>query len=85
MEVTSLLYQFLVGGVVFAVGIAVPWRAGDYSLKNRGGPPAARSPSLAAALFYLAPAVGVAPLSPPGPGRPTWTQPPSLGPVSTTG
>ena len=36
MEVTSLLYQFLVGGVVFTLGVAVPWAAGDYSLKNRG-------------------------------------------------
>ena len=35
MEVTSLLYQFLVGGVFFAVGIAIPWRAGDYSFKKR--------------------------------------------------
>lgn len=36
MEATSLLYQFIVGGVFFVIGIAVPWRAGDYSLKKRG-------------------------------------------------
>ena len=35
MEATSLLYQFVVGGIIFAVGIAIPWRAGDYSLKKR--------------------------------------------------
>ena len=35
MEMTSILYQFIVGGVFFAVGIAIPWRAGDYSLKRR--------------------------------------------------
>jgi len=34
--VTSLLYQFLVGGAFFTVGIAVPWWAGDYSWKKRG-------------------------------------------------
>ncbi len=33
---TSLLYQFLVGGAFFTVGIAVPWWAGDYSWKKRG-------------------------------------------------
>ena len=36
MEVTSLLYQFLVGGIFFTVGVVIPWRAGDYSWKKRG-------------------------------------------------
>lgn len=35
MELTSLLYQFIVGGIIFAVGVAVPWRAGDYSWNKR--------------------------------------------------
>jgi len=53
MEVTSLLYQFLVGGVFFAIGIAVPWRAGDYSLKKRGDRRLLVS-IVVAALCYLA-------------------------------
>lgn len=52
MEATSLLYQFLVGGVVFAVGIAIPWRSGDYSLKKRADRRLLIS-IVAAALFYL--------------------------------
>lgn len=35
MEVTSLLYQFIVGGVFFTVGLIIPWRAGDLSWKKR--------------------------------------------------
>ena len=53
MEVTSLLYQFIVGGVFFAVGIAVPWRAGDYSLKKRADRRLLFS-MVGAALCYLA-------------------------------
>ena len=52
MELTSLLYQFLVGGVFFAVGIAIPWRAGDYSLKKRSDRRLLLS-MLTACLFYL--------------------------------
>jgi len=53
MEATSLLYQFIVGGVFFAIGIAVPWRAGDYSLKKRGDRRLLIS-IVVAALCYLA-------------------------------
>ena len=35
MEITALLYQFIVGGVFFTIGLVVPWRAGDFSWKNR--------------------------------------------------
>jgi len=52
MEVKSLLYQFLVGGVFFVVGIAVPWVAGDFSWKRRGDRHLLYS-FLTAALFYL--------------------------------
>ena len=52
MELTPLLYQFLVGGVFFAVGIAIPWRAGDYSWKKRGDRHLLLS-MMAAALVYL--------------------------------
>jgi hypothetical protein len=52
MGLTSLLYQFLVGGVFFTIGIAVPWRAGDYSWKKRGDRRLLFS-MLAAFLFYL--------------------------------
>ena len=53
MDLTSLLYQFVVGGVFFTVGIAIPWRAGDYSLKKSGDRRLLLS-MLVAALFYLA-------------------------------
>ena len=36
MDVTSLLYQFLVGGAFFTLGLVIPWRAGDYSWKKPG-------------------------------------------------
>jgi len=35
MNITSLLYQFLVGGVIFFVGFLIPWRVGDYSWGRR--------------------------------------------------
>ncbi len=35
MNLGSFLYQFLVGGVIFLIGIVVPWRAGDYSWEKR--------------------------------------------------
>lgn len=53
MEATSILYQFVVGGVFFALGIAIPWRAGDYSVKRRGDRRLLFS-MMVAALFYLA-------------------------------
>ena len=31
MDVTPLLYQFIIGGSIFAVGLVIPWRSGDYS------------------------------------------------------
>jgi hypothetical protein len=49
---TSLLYQFLVGGVIFAVGIAVPWLSGDYSFRKPGDRRLLLS-ILAASLAYL--------------------------------
>ena len=52
MDLTSLLYQFVVGGVFFTVGIAIPWLAGDYSLKKSGDRRLLIS-MLAACLFYL--------------------------------
>ena len=36
MEMTSLLYQFIVGGVFFTIGLVIPWGAGDLSWKKRG-------------------------------------------------
>jgi hypothetical protein len=52
MEITSLLYQFIVGGVVFTIGLVVPWRAGDFSWKKRSDRRLLLS-MLAACLFYL--------------------------------
>jgi len=31
---SALIYQFLIGGVIFAIGVIVPFRAGDYSLRR---------------------------------------------------
>jgi hypothetical protein len=52
MEATPLLYQFLVGGIFFGIGIIVPWRAGDYSLQRSGDRRLLFS-MLAACIFYL--------------------------------
>ncbi len=52
MEVTSLLYQFLVGGIFFTVGVVIPWRAGDYSWQNRGDRRLLLA-MLATCVFYL--------------------------------
>ena len=52
MSATSLLYQFLVGGLFFTVGIAVPWFSGDYTVKKRADRRLLFS-MLAAAMFYL--------------------------------
>ena len=52
MDLTSLLYQFVVGGVFFTVGIAIPWLAGDYSLKKSGDRRLLLS-MLVACVFYL--------------------------------
>ncbi len=52
MEITSLLYQFIVGGVFFTIGLIVPWRAGDFSWKNRRDRRLLIS-ILLACLFYL--------------------------------
>jgi len=52
MEITSLLYQFIVGGVFFTIGLVVPWYAGDFSWKRRGDRRLLIS-MLAACLFYL--------------------------------
>jgi len=35
MNIGSLVYQFLVGGIIFAFGFIIPWRAGDYSWRKR--------------------------------------------------
>lgn len=35
MNLGSFLYQFLVGGAIFLIGIVLPWRAGDYSWERR--------------------------------------------------
>lgn len=48
----ALLYQFLVGGLFFTVGIAVPWFSGDYTVKKRADRRLLFS-MLAAAMFYL--------------------------------
>lgn len=29
------IYQYLVGGAIFAAGFVLAWRSGDYSWKNR--------------------------------------------------
>ncbi len=49
---SALLYQFLVGGLFFTVGIAVPWFSGDYTVKKRADRRLLFS-MLAAAMFYL--------------------------------
>jgi hypothetical protein len=48
----ALLYQFLVGGLFFTVGIAVPWFSGDYTVKKRADRRLLFS-MLAAAMVYL--------------------------------
>lgn len=48
----ALLYQFLVGGLFFTVGIAVPWFSGDYTVKKRADRRLLFS-MLAAAMLYL--------------------------------
>lgn len=30
-----LIYQFAVGGVIFAIGLLVPWRKGDYIWRRK--------------------------------------------------
>jgi len=30
-----LIYQFLIGGIIFFIGIVIPWRKGDYSWNKR--------------------------------------------------
>ena len=52
MELTSLLYQFIVGGIFFTVGVVIPWRAGDYSWQKRDDRRLLLS-MLAACIFYL--------------------------------
>ena len=53
MSATSLLYQFLVGGLFFAVGIAIPWFSGDYTVKRRADRRLLFS-MLTAAMVYVA-------------------------------
>ena len=48
----ALLYQFLVGGLFFTVGIAVPWFSGDYTVKKRADRRLLFA-MLAAAMVYL--------------------------------
>lgn len=36
MPFLSLVYQFVVGGAIFFLGIFLSWRTRDYSLKKRG-------------------------------------------------
>ena len=57
MGVTPLLYQFLVGGVFFTIGIVIPWRAGDYSWQRRSDRRLLLA-MLAACVFYLVLQVG---------------------------
>ncbi len=52
MPMTSLLYQFIVGGIFFTVGLVIPWCAGDFSWKRRGDRRLLLS-MLAVCLFYL--------------------------------
>ncbi len=35
MNLLSLVYQFLIGGVIFAVGVFFSWCSRDYSWKKR--------------------------------------------------
>ena len=35
MNLGPLLYQFVIGGIIFALGLVIPWRAGDYSWARR--------------------------------------------------
>ena len=30
-----LLYQFIVGGIIFIIGVLIPWKLRDYSWKKR--------------------------------------------------
>jgi hypothetical protein len=52
MEMTALLYQFIVGGVFFTIGLVIPWRAGDLSWKKRSDRRLLLS-MLVACFFYL--------------------------------
>jgi len=35
MNLGPLVYQFVVGGIIFALGLIILWRAGDYSWARR--------------------------------------------------
>jgi hypothetical protein len=35
MNLLSLVYQFLIGGVIFAAGVFLSWTSKDYSWKRR--------------------------------------------------
>jgi len=35
MSILPLVYQFVVGGVIFFIGFFLSWRSGDYSWKRR--------------------------------------------------
>jgi hypothetical protein len=35
MNLLSLVYQFLIGGLIFAVGVFLSWTSSDYSWKKR--------------------------------------------------
>jgi len=35
VQLSGLLYQFIIGGIIFTIGVVVPFRAGDYSLARR--------------------------------------------------
>lgn len=48
----SYLYQYLVGGLVFAVGLAIVWRTGQVSLAS--GRPRRRLAVLIAGLAFFA-------------------------------
>jgi hypothetical protein len=35
MPILSLIYQFVIGGIIFFAGLIISWRSGDYSWTKR--------------------------------------------------
>jgi hypothetical protein len=35
MSILPLIYQFVIGGLIFFIGFFLSWRSGDYSWKRR--------------------------------------------------
>lgn len=35
MNILPLVYQFVIGGIIFFLGFVLSWKSGDYSIKRR--------------------------------------------------